>query len=100
MALQTEDNAEIQGVVSKKIPGYSVSQSSQLDSYVLLLGADRGHKAIWELIYYNSASVNGGKPVEIIDENGNTITYLGKDAFAALAAYNIKLLKNQAGGAS
>ena len=55
LPIQTDDYAELQGVIAKKIPGIKDSgKSEQPNSYALYFLPDAGHKINYKLVLYNN----------------------------------------------
>lgn len=62
LPVQTADNAELQGIISKQVPGFDAPKGNLMNAYMFIVAVNEasvwsGHIQ-WKLIYYNSGATD------------------------------------------
>jgi len=77
---QTENNAELQGIMTKSVPGFDkTAHEGDYNAYMLIFGANDGGSYIkWKLIYYNAGQSDQDKVDNLnkimeVDSAGNPV---------------------------
>lgn len=60
LPVQTKDNAELQGIIKKQVPGFAGDAAGRMNAYMFVIAVNEasiwsGHMQ-WKLIYYNSGN--------------------------------------------
>lgn len=93
------ENSEIQGIISKQIPGFDpLAESGEFNAYLLIISANDGGSYVkWKLIYYNMGDTDKDKltaleTLSITDSEGKLVptTALFGDKYKVVSSGTIK----------